>query len=45
VTLAGGADRSIVGIYAFLQAVLPLVLYGTALAMPALLYRNRRGLR
>jgi putative thiamine transport system permease protein len=44
VTLAGGSDRRIVGVYAFLQSAMPLLVYGTALAVPALLYRRRRGL-
>ncbi|WP_027136373.1 ABC transporter permease [Geminicoccus roseus] len=44
VTLAGGADRRLVGMLAVLQASLPLAGYGLALAAPALLYRNRRDL-
>jgi putative thiamine transport system permease protein len=44
VTLAGGGDRRIVGIYAFLQAILPLLVYGGALLVPVLLYRRRRGM-
>ena len=44
VTLAGGADRRIVGAYALLQALLPLAAYAAALATPALVWRNRRGL-
>jgi putative thiamine transport system permease protein len=45
VTLAGGADRRIVGVTALLQAALPLVVYGVALAAPALMFRHRQGLR
>ncbi len=45
VSLASGGDRRIVGVYAFLQALLPLLAYGLALAVPALLFRHRRGLR
>lgn len=44
VTLSGGADRRVVGVYAFVQSALPLIVYGAALAVPALLYRRRRGL-
>jgi putative thiamine transport system permease protein len=44
VTLSGGADRRLVGATALLQAGLPLVAYTLALALPVLLYRNRRGL-
>jgi putative thiamine transport system permease protein len=45
VSLASGGDRRIVGVYAFLQALLPLLVYGLALAVPAFLFRRRRGLR
>ncbi len=45
VTLAGGADRRILGAYATLQAALPLLAYALAAAIPALLHRNRRGMR
>jgi len=45
VTLAGGADRRLVGVTALLQAGLPLLIYGAALALPALIYRHRQGLR
>jgi putative thiamine transport system permease protein len=45
VTLAGGADRRLVGVTALLQASLPLLMYGLALALPAFLFRHRRGLR
>jgi putative thiamine transport system permease protein len=44
VTLASGSDRRVVGVYAVLQAGLPFLAYGAALLVPALLYRNRRGL-
>jgi putative thiamine transport system permease protein len=44
VTLAGSADRRIIGIYALLQSALPLAVYGAALAVPALRHRRRRGL-
>jgi putative thiamine transport system permease protein len=44
VTLAGGSDRRVVGAYALVQALLPLLAYAAALAVPALVWRNRRGL-
>lgn len=44
VTLAGGSDRRVVGVYAVLQAGLPFLAYGAALLVPAAVYRNRRGL-
>jgi len=42
VSLAAGADRRVIGVYAILQAALPLVLFGMALAAPAYLFRHRR---
>jgi putative thiamine transport system permease protein len=45
VTLAGGADRRILGAYAALQAALPLLAYALAAALPAWLHRDRRGMR
>jgi putative thiamine transport system permease protein len=42
VALAGGADRRVMGVYAFLQALLPLVGFTAALALPAWLFRGRR---
>ena len=45
VGLAAGADRRIVGIYAFAQMALPLLGFAVALAVPAILFRNRRGLQ
>jgi putative thiamine transport system permease protein len=44
VTLAGGADRRVIGVYAVLQAALPLAVYGLALTAPRLVYWNRKGL-
>ena len=44
VTLAAGADRRVIGVYAFLQSLLPLVVYALALLLPAVVYANRRGL-
>ena len=44
VTLAAGADRRVLGVYAVLQAALPALVYGLALGLPRLMHRNRRGL-
>ena len=44
VTLSSGGDRRVIGVYAFIQALLPLAVYAIALALPALIYRNRKGL-
>lgn len=45
VTLSSGSDRRIVGVLGSLQAALPLAAYALALAVPALIWRNRRGLQ
>ena len=45
VTLSSGSDRRITGVYASLQAGLPLVAYFMAFAIPALVHRNRRDLQ
>ncbi len=45
VALAGGADRRVMGVFAFLQAALPLAGFALALAVPAWLYRRRRAMR
>jgi putative thiamine transport system permease protein len=44
VTLSSGSDRRVVGVYAFLQAMLPFLAYGAAVLIPAMLWRNRRGM-
>ncbi len=44
VTLSSGSDRRVIGVYAVLQAALPLVGYGAAVLLPALVWRHRRGL-
>jgi putative thiamine transport system permease protein len=44
VTLAGGADRRVIGTLALMQSALPLAAYGVALAVPAIMFRNRREL-
>lgn len=44
VTLAAGADRRVIGVWALLQALLPLVAYALALALPRLLQPHRRSM-
>jgi putative thiamine transport system permease protein len=43
VALSSGGDRRLIGVYALSQTVLPLMGFALALALPALVYRNRRG--
>jgi len=45
VSLAAGGDRRVIGVYAFLQALLPWLGFTLALAIPAGLYRDRRGMK
>ncbi len=45
VTLSSGPDRRIAAIYALMQAALPWLGFALALGLPALAFRNRRGLR
>ena len=45
VTLAGGADRRVIGTYALLQALLPLAIYAIAVFVPMLRFSRRRGVR
>lgn len=42
VTLSAGADRRVIGVWALLQALLPLVAYALALALPRLAQPHRR---
>ncbi|MCY1126764.1 ABC transporter permease subunit [Frigidibacter sp. RF13] len=44
VTLSSGGDRRVAGMYASLQALMPLAAYGLALVLPVLLWKNRQGL-
>ena len=44
VTLASGGDRRLVGLFALLQALLPLVAYLLALLLPRWIWRHRRAL-
>ncbi len=45
VALASGADRRAIGVYALAQMTLPFLAFLLAAAIPAWLYRDRRGLR
>lgn len=45
VALSSGGNRRLIGAYAMLQLVLPALAFGAALALPALLWRNRRAMR
>ena len=45
VSLAAGGDRRVIGVYAFLQALLPWLGFTLAIALPAWLYRDRRGMK
>lgn len=45
VTLSSGSDRRVAATYGLLLAGLPLLAYGLALGLPAILFRNRRDMR
>ncbi|WP_342586504.1 ABC transporter permease [Mangrovicella endophytica] len=45
VALASGGDRRIIGVYAVLQAALPLLAFALAASLPALRHAGRRGMR
>jgi putative thiamine transport system permease protein len=45
VALASGGNRRIIGAYAVLQMALPALGFALALAVPAAIHRNRRGMR
>ncbi|MGJ8690562.1 MAG: ABC transporter permease [Gammaproteobacteria bacterium] len=45
VALASGGNRSIIAVWALLQALLPMAGFLLALFLPRLLWRNRRGMR
>ena len=45
VALASGGNRRVIGAYAMLQMALPALGFALALAIPALAFRNRRGMR
>lgn len=44
VTLAAGADRRVAGVMGVLQALVPMAVFALALAVPGVIYRNRRGM-
>ncbi len=44
VALATGADRRLLGLFGFVQAMLPLLLFAAAMTLPAWAARNRQGL-
>ncbi len=44
VALSSGGNRRVIGIYAFMQMVLPLMAFAIASIIPAYMWRNRRGL-
>lgn len=45
VALSSGGDRRVIAIYALLQGALPFAGFALAFLLPALLFRNRRGMR
>jgi putative thiamine transport system permease protein len=45
VALASGGNRRVIGVYAFLQTLLPFLMFMLAAAIPALLFQNRRAMR
>ena len=45
VALASGGNRRIVGVYAFLQMILPFLAFALAAGIPTLLFKNRKGMR
>lgn len=44
VTLSSGSDRRVIGIFALVQATLPLMVYSAAILFPAWKFRNRSGM-
>ncbi|MGB0497867.1 MAG: ABC transporter permease, partial [Rubricella sp.] len=44
VALASGGNRRVIGVHALLQAALPAIAFALALAVPAVLHRNRKAL-
>lgn len=45
VALASGGDRRIIGVYAFLQMLLPFFAFSLASLIPAILFRNRADMK
>ena len=44
VTLSSSGDRRILGVFTFLQALIPLLAYLLAIALPAWMFRHRKGM-
>ena len=44
VALAAGANRRVIGVYALAQVLAPMAAFALALMIPAIVFRNRRGL-
>jgi putative thiamine transport system permease protein len=45
VALASGGNRRLIGVYAFVQTLLPFVIFSFAAIIPAIIFRNRKGLK
>ncbi len=45
VALAASGNRRLIGVWAVAQMVLPMLVFAAALALPALIFRNRQGVR
>ena len=45
VALASSANRRLIGVWAVVQMALPMLVFAAALALPALLFRHRQGMR
>jgi len=45
VALASSANRRLIGVWAVVQMALPMGVFATCLALPALIWRNRQGMR
>ena len=45
VALASGGDRRVIGVYAFVQMLLPFIGFALATIVPAFLFRNRNDMK
>ncbi|WP_419903983.1 ABC transporter permease [Kiloniella sp.] len=45
VNLSASGNRRVIGVYALLQALLPLLAFSAAIALPGIIFRNRRSLK
>ncbi len=45
VALAASGNRRLIGVWAVMQMALPMAVFAACLALPALLFRNRQGMR